>query len=592
MINCPQCKINLPEGSQFCRACGHNLNETAAAGEDELRCKRCGAETQVGWKTCVGCGSSLEAAPATVKMMSVKMTAPRACSSCGAALGEGMKFCMACGATGAARSQATVPFSEKERGAELPPTLAELPPTLIERIPVLPEPLPSQAEIVCRKCAAIIQPDKKFCERCGAAVAVQQAQAAPNKSRKTLLAASGAALALILLTVAWHLWGVTLTVVTGQPGVQALIDDEPVGSLSDANGRIIISHALRGARTLRLKREGFEDAVISVKLGPGDFSKTVEVNLSPYRFSLMLATDPASCSALIDGKEAGSTDEAGKLTLKDIARGDHTLTIQHAGYQDWTQVISVTSSQTIRAELTLAVGGIWQGSFSTLQTAPSLGFILNLEQTGATFKGKAEQRDNGNSASDAVLEGSVKGREIKYVKRYPNGGESTYAGTIDASGKRASGTWLTNGISGTWMMAKAEQSDSRWIAPLYNKIDSFNAQVTDLKFYEAGSEEPPQRKYSAVFKSASTRSIYYELNLQYPKPGRRVEFETAAVYYNADGTILGEKTRQARVEADWHGSNHFDGWGSNTLGEWKSGYYRVDIFVAGKRIASKWFEVN
>jgi hypothetical protein len=140
-------------------------------------------------------------------------------------------------------------------------------------------------------------------------------------------------------------------------------------------------------------------------------------------------------------------------------------------------------------------------------------------------------------------------------------------------------------------MAKVEKADGGWIAPIYSKIDSFNADVTDLKFYEVGSETPTQKRYSTRFSSASTRYVNYDLYLKYPIPGRRVEFETIAVYYNSDGTVLGRKTRQASVEAGWNASNHYDGWGAATAGSWKTGFYRVDIFVAGKRIASKWFEV-
>ena len=134
-------------------------------------------------------------------------------------------------------------------------------------------------------------------------------------------------------------------------GRQVFIDDKMVSSSSDSSQRITISHVLRGERTLRVKRDGFEDAVSTLKLGLGDFSKTVEVRLTPYIFSMTITSVPTGCKVLLDGKEAGSTDSEGQLTLKEIARGSHTVTVQRTGYQDWTQNVSLTSSQTIRAEL-------------------------------------------------------------------------------------------------------------------------------------------------------------------------------------------------------------------------------------------------
>ena len=160
------------------------------------------------------------------------------------------------------------------------------------------------------------------------------------------------------------------------------------------------------------------------------------------------------------------------------------------------------------------------------------------------------------------------------MKRYKEGGTAEYKGTVDASGIRASGTWVSGAASGTWVMAKVEKADSGWIAPIYSKIDSFNANVTDLKFYETGNEPPSQKTYSTRFSGSSSRYINYDLFLKYPVPGRRVEFETSAIYYNSDGTVLGKKTRQASVNANWNESNHFDGWGAGTPGTWKPGFYR------------------
>ncbi|MGA9773346.1 MAG: zinc ribbon domain-containing protein [Blastocatellia bacterium] len=583
MKYCAQCKVDLPDSSKFCRSCGGNLSEARTVIEPGPRCKNCGAAIQMDWKACGRCGHPTPSAASTVKMTAVEMTtvkmaAVQTCSGCSMTLDEGMKFCMGCGKAVAPAEKDQSP-SEKDRGARLATTI-------IEKIVVPPIPLPPQPEAACRKCGTPARAGLKFCEKCGASITGIQ----PDKNRKILFIASGAGFALILLVAGWYLWGVSVTVISNQPDVQVFIDDKMVAGSSNGQ-RITISHVLRGQRTLRVKRDGFEDAVSTLRLGFGDFSKTIEISLTPYLYGLTITSVPAVCKVLVDGKDAGATDSSGQLTLKNIARGGHTLTVQRAGYQDWTQSVSLTSSLSVKAELTLAIGGAWQGSYGVSQSTPPSGFTLSITQTGASFTGRADQRDNNNTESNASLEGTVGGREIRYVKRYSNGGTAEYKGTVDASGLRAAGTWLSGAASGTWVMAKVEKADSGWIAPIYSKIDSLNADVTDLKFYEGGSEPPPQKRYSTRFSSASSRSIYYDLFLKYPIPGRRVEFETIAVYYNSDGTVLGRKTRQASIDASWNASNHFDGWGTVTAGSWKTGFYRVDIFVAGKRIASKWFEV-
>jgi hypothetical protein len=58
------------------------------------------------------------------------------------------------------------------------------------------------------------------------------------------------------------------------------------------------------------------------------------------------------------------------------------------------------------------------------------------------------------------------------------------------------------------------------------RVPSLNAQVTSLRFYEAGrGENPPydQRSYSTRFASSTSRCIMYEINLSHPAPGRRIE---------------------------------------------------------------------
>ena len=60
-------------------------------------------------------------------------------------------------------------------------------------------------------------------------------------------------------------------------------------------------------------------------------------------------------------------------------------------------------------------------------------------------------------------------------------------------------------------------------------IPSLNAKVTALYFFESGYnyEGAPygKRNYKTEFQKSSTRYVNWELNLKYPKPGRRIDFE-------------------------------------------------------------------
>jgi membrane protease subunit (stomatin/prohibitin family) len=74
-MTCPNCKAQIPAGSQFCGNCGTKM--LAAA-----HCPKCNAQVPAGSKFCSNCGASIVAST---------------CSKCGTALAPGAKFCANCG---------------------------------------------------------------------------------------------------------------------------------------------------------------------------------------------------------------------------------------------------------------------------------------------------------------------------------------------------------------------------------------------------------------------------------------------------------------------------------------------------------------
>lgn len=585
MKHCAPCHLDVPDTSTFCRQCGGALVEQATVKESVPHCSRCGARVQANWQSCPQCGNLLRTAAATVKMSDSTH-----CLNCDAPLREGMKFCVACGAPASSAQESRLSKTVIEDLPDAHPNLAK---TVIED-PRDTDPRETVSEtraigqpgdFPCRYCGALIRAGHTFCETCGATISARRQTSSFAQHRKTILIASSVAAGLLVLLLGWFFWGVSVTVVATPADAQVMLDDKTAGGSGTT-----FSHVRRGNHTLRVKRDGFEDSLMPINIGIGDFSKTVEVRLVPLRYALILTATPKGCRVLLDGKEVGVMDDTnGKLTLSEVTRGNHTLTIQHSGYQDWTKSVSVTTAQTITADLALDVSGAWRGSF---EAAPSqVSFTFNLKQTGDSFTGSADQLDNNNKESHATLDGKLSGKEIKFTKRYPSGTVVDFSGTINEDGKRVTGRWTYATTSGAWAMSKPERADSDWLAPPTLRVDKLNATVTGLKFYESSGDDSKEKTYRTRFESAATHYINYELSLRLAAQGRRVDFPLTAVWYRAEGTELTRQSREARVEGDWTTSMHYAGWGSTGLGTWSRGYYRLDLFVAGKKVASDWFEV-
>lgn len=124
-------------------------------------------------------------------------------------------------------------------------------------------------------------------------------------------------------------------------------------------------------------------------------------------------------------------------------------------------------------------------------------------------------------------------------------------------------------------------------------IPTLAARVTGVSLYEGGMDIVPlsQRVYGNKFSRSSTRAIWWELNIEYPDPGRRVDFRIDAVYTSPEGTDSVRQALDTYVLAGWTSSQHTLGWGWAAPGNWTSGVYRVDLFVGGKKVGVGTFEV-
>ena len=125
------------------------------------------------------------------------------------------------------------------------------------------------------------------------------------------------------------------------------------------------------------------------------------------------------------------------------------------------------------------------------------------------------------------------------------------------------------------------------------RVPSLSARVDALRFFDkgAGTLSWDSRILRNRFPRQTARYISWELDLTYPRQDEGIEFQIEAVYYGPDGAALGQFTRETSVKEGWSGSLHTGGWGWEKSGQWKTGAYRVGLFVDQQLIASEVFYV-
>jgi hypothetical protein len=116
-----------------------------------------------------------------------------------------------------------------------------------------------------------------------------------------------------------------------------------------------------------------------------------------------------------------------------------------------------------------------------------------------------------------------------------------------------------------------------------------------VRFYEGPHDHAPensQRAYRDSFDRFNTRTVYWELDLSYPAPGRRIDFTIDAIWYRPDGSEITRQALPVHVDPEWGSSWHTLGLGYDDPGHWLPGAYRVDIQCRNLRVASGTFQIN
>lgn len=134
-----------------------------------------------------------------------------------------------------------------------------------------------------------------------------------------------------------------------------------------------------GTHSIMLKKDGYNTYTSTVTLSPNEV-RTLSVTLTPTSptpsgySSLSLSSTPSGADVYVDNVFRGYTP----IYLSDIPAGQHTLLLQHTGYNDWTEYVSFTSDYTVEKDVTMSPTSVppapTQSPFPVLAFAGLIGF--------------------------------------------------------------------------------------------------------------------------------------------------------------------------------------------------------------------------
>jgi hypothetical protein len=122
---------------------------------------------------------------------------------------------------------------------------------------------------------------------------------------------------------------------------------------------------------------------------------------------------------------------------------------------------------------------------------------------------------------------------------------------------------------------------------------SLNARVTTIRFFEGERSKlafTTERKYETRFARTMTRTVYTEINLDYPRPETNVYFPIT-LNFRQNGRTLRIEEVETRIGPEWTSSGHLVGAGNFDPGKWRVGNYEVDVYINAKKAATGYFEI-
>jgi hypothetical protein len=306
-----------------------------------MTCPICATPIRPGKQFCGKCGVQVAEDPVPQPDSHAATASP--CARCGATVPAGKRFCGACGtAVQVASPPQVAPPPQISHGS-----LPQARPAQV--LPSVATPPRSSFAATIPRPTYVAQPRKPI----------------PKK----VLAVAGSGLGLLLILGLWFSRGVDLVIVTDPPGSEVAIDGKTAGVSDPQFGGLTIPQLGRGTHRIEIAHYGFQVWSQPISMGWFRLSRKLNAKLQLPSFPITLSTNPGGVSVQVDGKDAGTSDSSGNLTLQNIQVGRHVFTASYQGYPHWSQAIEVNSAGSLRVDLAALAANQAQQVAAHLQNA-------------------------------------------------------------------------------------------------------------------------------------------------------------------------------------------------------------------------------
>lgn len=158
----------------------------------------------------------------------------------------------------------------------------------------------------------------------------------------------------------------SLSVTTSPKGADIYVDGQYRGYSPTK-----VSGLSPGSHTLRMQKAGYDEYMGTVTIYSSQVTQVAWTfsSLPATVGSIEVTSTPAGASVFLDGNYMGQTPSEDYLDLTSIATGSHALTLQLAGYADYTQTVQVTGGDVSTINAAMSPSG--QPSATTGQISVS-----------------------------------------------------------------------------------------------------------------------------------------------------------------------------------------------------------------------------
>jgi len=206
--------------------------------------------------------------------------------------------------------------------------------------------------------------------------------------------------------------------VTSSPSGAKIYVDTYLGWSSKGQTPNTITSVSPGHYTIKLTLAGYQDWTGSAHVTGGG-TTNVHATLSQATGSISVTSTPSGASISLDGVPV---NQITPYTIPNAEPGHHTLKLTLAGYQDWTDTVSVTAGKTVKVSATLtSISGS-----ATITSTPSGAAIYVKTHSGDSYIGKTPHTDTAVPPGDYTITLSLAGYLDCTKEVQVKGGETAY----------------------------------------------------------------------------------------------------------------------------------------------------------------------